>query len=272
MHSVELVELVAIGLAAGSVGGMLGIGGSIIMIPAMTMVLGPAQHLYQATAMIVAFFVTTPAVVQHARARAIQPSTVKKLLPMALVGVLAGVGLSELPIFAGRGEAHLRALFGVFLLVLCLVDLYRLIRPRMEAEALAGALSWRTATSVSLPTGVVAGLFGIGGGVLAVPLQRRFLGIPMPNAIANSASLIIMTSMCGAFVKNYAYYFDHGGSLRPLSLAAALIPTAMIGGTIGSRLTHRIPVRNVKTAFFVLLAIAAVRMILGALRSMNAGM
>ncbi|MCH9003289.1 MAG: TSUP family transporter, partial [Planctomycetes bacterium] len=63
--------MLLIGLFTGVVGGLLGVGGSIVMIPAMTEVIGPDQHLYQAAAMIVNFFVVVPAVYQHRKAGAI---------------------------------------------------------------------------------------------------------------------------------------------------------------------------------------------------------
>ena len=52
-------------------------------------------------------------------------------------------------------------------------------------------------------------------------------------------------------------------------LAAALMPTAIVGAWMGGRLTHKLPVRNLKLAFFVLLAIAGVRMMTGALGSLS---
>jgi uncharacterized membrane protein YfcA len=271
------VELILIGLFAGFLGGMLGIGGSIIMIPAMTEVLGPDQHKYQAAAMIVNFFVVVPAVYQHRRVRAIDPATVGRLLPLAIVAVLAGVGVSELPFFAGRGEAYLRMLFGMFLFCVAGYDLYKLFSRRkpglptsdaspalLEGAAaspsVAGRRPWLFATAVALPTGLVAGLLGIGGGVLAVPLQRRFLGVPMRTAIANSATLIIATSFIGAIAKNYAYISENDYSLETFRLAVLLIPTAILGSLVGSRLTHRLPLKIVKVAFFVLMLAAAVRL------------
>ena len=65
---VETVTLIIIGLFAGLLGGMLGVGGSIVILPALTEVLGPNQHTYQAAAMVVNFFVVMPAVWQHRRA------------------------------------------------------------------------------------------------------------------------------------------------------------------------------------------------------------
>ena len=274
----EYVALVVIGLFAGVVGGMLGVGGSIVMIPAMTEVFGPDQHLYQAAAMIVNFFVVVPAVYQHRRAKAVDTATVLRLVPFTMVAVVVGVGVSELPLFAGEGEAYLRGLFGLFLLFVAVSDLYRLVRrsksePDMSPELTTTASgisnparrkgtaigSWRLAAAVAVPTGLAAGLLGVGGGILAVPLQRRLLRVPMRMAIANSAAIIIATSFVGAIAKNYAYVVDHESSVRSFALAAVLIPTAVLGSLIGSRLTHRLPLRVIKIAFFVFLLLAALR-------------
>ena len=274
MDLLEFVVLVVIGLFAGLVGGLLGVGGSIVMIPAMTEVLGPNQHLYQSAAMIVNFFVVVPAVYQHRRAGAIERATVLRIVPLAAVAVLLGVGISELGFFSGKGEAYLRGLFGLFLLGVAVTDLYRLWRGSGRGPSAVGkptdpdapeprpraSMTWTRVAAVALPTGLVAGLLGIGGGVLAVPLQRRLLHIPIRTAIANSATIIIATSSIGAVAKNHAYMADHDYTMKSFLLAAVLIPTAIIGSLNGSRLTHRLPLKTVKAAFLILLILAAARL------------
>ena len=128
----ELFAIAIIGFFVGLAGGMFGIGGSIILIPALTEFRGPDQHLYQATAMISNFLVSFPAIWQHWRARAIQSSTILRLMPVSIVFVALGVGLSELRIFAGPGEARLRGLFGLFLFACGLIEMYRATRPRQS--------------------------------------------------------------------------------------------------------------------------------------------
>lgn len=266
-----LIALLIIGLLAGGVGGLLGVGGSIVMIPAMTEVLGPDQHVYQAAAMIVNFFVVVPAVVRHRQAGAIDIATVRRLIPLALAAVLIGVAMSELPIFAGENERYLRKLFGVFLMILAGGELLNLARSKGKPTTLTDDVNhqtrpettpfgWVRAAQVALPTGIIAGLFGVGGGVLAVPLQRRFLDVPIRNAIANSASVIIATSVVGATAKNWSVIAE-GGGVGPLFIAGALAPTAVIGSLFGSRLTHILPVKIVKSGFLLLLLVAAIRMI-----------
>lgn len=276
--------LAIIGFFAGLTGGMLGVGGSIVMIPAMTRVLGPNQHLYQAAAMIVNFFVVVPAIVQHRRAKVIDRGTVVRLICVGLFAVIAGVLLSEMRLFSGEGEAYLRMAFGVFLLLVCAIDLYQLfqfLRRRRNGGIAATALTldpsspgstrpigWSWAMLIGIPTGLIAGFLGVGGGVLAVPLQRRLLRLPIQVAIANSATLIAVTSAVGATLKNYAYATAGIDGGNPLILAAVLIPTAIVGSLVGSRLTHRLPVNVLKLVFFVCLAVVAVWMAISAAGSL----
>jgi len=273
----ELVPLVIVGLFVGLVGGMFGVGGGIILIPALNEVLGPNQHLYQSTAMILNFFVTVPAVYQHQRVKAIEASTVLRLVPWATISVVIGVAVSELGIFAGGGEAYLRGLFGLFLFACAAYDIHRLRRKPQASRATPDPVSsagratrpgWGTLAFVGIPTGFASGLLGIGGGILAVPLQRRFLHTPIRTAIANSAALIISTSMVGALAKNYAVMSDLEDSMAPFLLAVVLIPTAVGGSLVGSRLTHRVPVQLVKGAFDFLLLLAAARLVYSAVRSL----
>lgn len=263
-----------IGFFVGLAGGMFGIGGGIILIPALTEFRGPNQHLYQATAMIMNFCVSVPAMFQHWRAGALDFTTMARLAPLSIVFVAVGVGVSESRVFAGPGEAYLRGLFGLFLLASGLAELYRARRQRIhgpgqgvaEPEA-PSALTWRTTAAIAGPTGFISGLLGVGGGILAVPLQRRFLRLPLPIAIANSAALVAATAVFGAIIKNYAYYAEHGSARQPVVLAAILAPTAIAGSLIGSRLTHRTPLKVLRNLFVVLLIIAALRLINGALAS-----
>ena len=259
--------LAAIGLFAGLVGGLLGIGGSIIMIPAMNELFGLNQHLHQGAALIVNFFVAVPAVYQHTRAKAIVWSVVRAMAPGAVVAVLVGVGVSELPVFAARNQGYLVLVFAGFMVCVAAADFHKMLcrdggeRP----SAAADNPIWKAALLVGLPTGFVSGLLGVGGGVVMVPLQRRVLHMPLRQAIANSATTIIALSLVGAASKNYALIAE---GLDPwwsaIAMAAVLIPTAMIGAFCGGKLTHTLPVGQVRLAFILLLLAFAIRMTLRA--------
>ncbi|MCC6381742.1 MAG: sulfite exporter TauE/SafE family protein [Dehalococcoidia bacterium] len=256
----DLLYLILMGLATGAAGGMLGIGGSVVLIPALTFVFGADQHRYQAAAMIVNFFVAAPAVVQHHRAGALAPRTVLRIVPLAIAGVIVGVLAGESSIFAEERESNLRLLFGLFLVAVCLYEFYRLFAREQEPHGPTSPPGWGFAACVSIPTGCVAGLLGVGGGIVAVPLQRRLLHTPTRTAIANSAAIIIATSLVGAALKNYAYLREHPGTMTTFTLALAVTPGAILGSIIGSRLTHRLPIAIVKGAFLIVLAIAGARL------------
>ena len=64
----ELVRLLLLGLLAGALGGLVGVGGSIVIIPVLTLLLNKDQHLSQATAMIINVLVAAASLLQHHRA------------------------------------------------------------------------------------------------------------------------------------------------------------------------------------------------------------
>ncbi|MEE9294357.1 MAG: sulfite exporter TauE/SafE family protein [Phycisphaerae bacterium] len=255
------------GLAAGLCGGLLGIGGSIVVIPAMTELMGPKQHLYQATALIVSFFVAVPALVQHVRAKALQRRLLVALAPAAVLGSVAGVSCSELSLFRGERSVYLTGMFGLFLFYVAGREMWRMLAgPRIAIRGLScsGEHSrWGAAMLVGASTGVVSGLLGVGGGVVAVPLQRRFLGVGVRSAIANSAAMIVLLSIVGGTAKHIALAVNHPEYAwhAPAELALFLIPTAVVGAWVGGRLTHVLPLRLVRAAFMVLLVVAGFRMV-----------
>jgi uncharacterized protein len=250
--------LLGIGLVAGCIGGMLGIGGSVIMIPAMTLFFGLNQHLYQGAAMIVNFFVVLPAVYQHHRARAILWPVVKMAIPTAVLGVVAGVWLSSGEWFHGANERYLAGLFGTFLLYEAINNLRRLASarrlPDIDEAAARKLPKWKTAAAVGLPAGLIGGLLGVGGGAVAVPMQQAFLKMPLRRAIANSATTIILVSVFGAVYKNYTNLQAGIPLADSLRLAAFMIPSGMIGGFIGGRLAHTMPRSLLRVAVTLLMA------------------
>ena len=256
-----------IGLIAGLLGGLLGVGGSLIIIPGLVLYLsytaggyhGHDQHLLQAAAMICNVFVAAPSVLAHYRAKAILPAVVVLLVPSALAGILLGVFVSNSPSFAKENGVYLAMALVVFLLYVIGYNLWRLsgtkdlsksFDPKKQLPA------WRV-LAVGLPVGFVAGLLGIGGGALCVPAQQLFLKIPLRRAIANSATTIVCVSAFGATYKNLTLP-GHGIPVwNSIALALTLIPTAMIGSYLGARLTHTLPRRVLRLVFVVFMGVVA---------------
>jgi uncharacterized protein len=264
--------MVVLGLVAGVLGGLLGIGGSVVMIPGMVWILGQADasgieqiQQYQAAAMIVNFLLAGPSALRHLRAGAVYGSVWRWLAPSAGVGIIAGVLLSQSALFAGGRAVYLRYLFGAFLLYAVGYNLYRLLRPpRVEGitrEQADTAPRWKKA-SIGGVMGVFAGLLGIGGGAQAVPLMQVVLRMPLRKAIATSSATIFTIAWIGAAVKNLS--LGPAGSVeRSFVLAALLTPTAMVGGYLGGALTHVLPLRVVRAVVVGLMLLAAWKMFAG---------
>lgn len=264
MSFLLITELLLIGLVAGALGGMLGIGGSIILIPALALVQGPNQHLYQAAAMIVNVFVALPAAFHHGRAGAIRWDIAIRMLPFALGCILIGVLLSD-----QLDARALQQVFGVFLIYVIGFNVVRLIRVRPEPQLHEQRTGWTASGSVGSIMGFLAGLLGIGGGGIAVPLLQRICNLPLRQCIATSSAVMCLTAIVGASLKNYtlSQHPDEQVSsamlsvLDSLAIAAILIPTAIIGGSIGARLTHVLPLLWIRLAFTLLMSFACGRML-----------
>lgn len=240
---------------------MLGVGGSVIMIPGLTLALGTNQHLYQAAAMVANIAVAAPSALRHRRHGAIVPQVLRWMLPAAIVAVVAGVAISNLPIFEGQaGGRWLGRILAVFLLWEVWTNLRKLRHKNAEPIERARITVPRS-IGVGGAMGLIGGLLGVGGGAMAVPLQQWFLRLPLRNAIANSAAVMVFSAALGAAFKN-ATLAQHGHrGYEGLLLAACLAPTCVIGGRIGASLTHRLPLRQVRIAFICVMILAAYRML-----------
>jgi len=270
----EYVILAAVGLLAGVLGGLLGIGGSVVMIPAMVMVFahrgeGDRMQQYQAAAMIVNFLLIIPAVFRHHKAKAVCWDVWRWLAPAALVGIVAGVAVSLLGVFTGDNQKYMKILFGAFLIYVAYKNLRKLLSKSTDAAESEAATTQhkRRGLYVGLPMGFSAGLLGIGGGALGVPALHMIIKLPLRSAIATSAATIMTTAWLGAIAKNYGVCTAGEGTVvESLRLAACLAPTAMIGSYLGGHLTHRLPLRIVRAVFVALMLVAAWKMLEPALK------
>jgi uncharacterized membrane protein YfcA len=263
----ELFILILVGLGMGVMGGLLGIGGSLVMIPALTLIYGENQHLYQAAAMICNFFVSASALIAHRKAEAIVKCVLVRLIPAAMIAILCGVMLSNLTLFEGRNSYLLARAFGLFLVYVVAYNSYRLylsVHPKI-VEVQKPMPKKRIAAFFSMfcgaVTGLAAGLLGIGAGTVATPLQQVTLKLPLRNAMSNSAVTIVSIAWLGAIYKN-ATLAQHGIALGDsLKIAACVIPGAILGGYVGGRLMHALPKNIVRAIFIGVCILAAVKLL-----------
>lgn len=252
---------VCIGLVAGLVGGLCGIGGSIVMLPALGLAFGyddqanTRHHLYMASAMLVNTVVAGTALGPHLRAKAIDRRIVARLLPPMAIAILGGVALGD----QTDGRVPKLVLVG-FLFAFVLWTLFTAIRrlpePTPEQERATGA----RLGIIGLGTGLLAGFLAIGGGIVMVPAMQLVAKVPLRRAIAASAVAMCVASPIGAVMK-FATLDSHGQSwVEALALALAMAVGASIGSPLGARLTHRLRLPHLRVAVAVVLAASGARL------------
>lgn len=177
------------GLSSGILAGFLGIGGGVLLVP-LLVTLGFAPIQAAATSSLAILLTSLTGSLQNWRMGYLEPRRVILLGVPALVTALFGTQV------AARLPAHLLLLaFGLLLLSnLYLVGLKKRVvglqarstkqfNPMM-ARLLSGSL-----------TGFMAGLFGVGGGVILVPLQILLLNEPIKTAVRTSLGVIVITAL-----------------------------------------------------------------------------
>jgi uncharacterized membrane protein YfcA len=264
MHEpVQLFLIAAVGLTGGALGGLLGLGGSVFAIPMLTLLFGPNLHLFQSAALMANVLVATAATLRHRGRGTIRGDLVPPMAAAAGIASLAGV-------MAGNQFKPLwmTGLFGLFLCYVALFESLSLFRRQPDHPSPpVNASNTKTGITIGLVGGFAAGLLGIGGGALMVPMMRRFVKLPLREAVASSAAAMIAACAVGAIAKFSTITGCVDARGEPLTreavlwLAAVLAPCAMLGGSLGAALVYRLPLGVIRATLALLLAFAGIRMI-----------
>jgi uncharacterized protein len=224
---------VLVGLALGLLGG----GGSILMLPLLVYVAGvtPASGVTMSLLAIGATSIV--ALVPHARAGRVQWKTGFLFGAAGMAGAFFGALLS--------GLVPSWATLSGFALLMLWTGSRMLGSSEQAACASSGARSCRTSRALlqGALVGVLAGLVGAGGGFLVVPALALFGGLAMREAIGTSLLVIAMQSGAG-FVSHVIQHTDVNWSLAWLTTLAAIV-----GSLIGARASSRVPQASLRRAF-----------------------
>ncbi len=264
MEPFHVVILLLLGLGAGIFGGLLGIGGSVIMIPVLGFILGWPFHLAQAAAMTVNPAVALTAAIRHRKAMNVSVNTLKKVLPVSIICISFAAWLSN-----QLQAAYLEGGFGLFL-VWVLWDQLEALRPKNANQENQKSgdykATWPRASLTGGITGTTAGLLGIGGGLIQVPLLNRVCKLPLRKAIGTSSAIMFITALVGATVKDISLSEIIAESETNMHAGYAiigalwLIPGALVGGWIGAKLSTSMPIKAIRIVFALLVAWAAFKM------------
>jgi len=264
----NIFQFLVIGTAVGFLGGFLGVGGGILLIPLLTFWAFPALNVSPEVIIHLAFgtslAIIIPASLSSALAHARGGNVVAKLvILLSITGILGSFLGSTLA--ATLSGPILKALFGI---VLILTSAQMILQRKAAGE---GGESFvvpdRIPTLiVGFLVGVFSGFFGLGGGALAIPLMVRFLKIPIHKAMGISITFVFFAAIVGTLG-----YVIHGwghADLPPYSLGfihlvawvAAGIPSIFLAQW-GAKVSRRTQPVRLRRAFALLLLIVGIRML-----------
>ena len=232
------VTAIAVALIVGFGMGMLGGGGSIVAVPALTFLL----HFAPKEAVV-----TSLAVVGLAAAAGAAGSLARGVLPLAIalpVGVSATLGAFAGGTVGARLSDHVQmsilaaVMFGAAVLMWRPKGSDQSAQPRGTAFLIA----------LGLAIGVLTGLVGVGGGFLIVPALVLGAGVPVQKAAAASLFVIMLSALSA--LTSYAGH----ASIR-WSFVAPFAVVAGAAAIAGGMIAHRLPQQRLQRAFAVTLVI-----------------
>jgi len=259
--------LLGAGVVAGLLAGLLGVGGGVVVVPALFQtfqLLGIDEdlgmHVAVGTSLACIIPTSISSIRSHVRRGAVDATLLKGWAPWVCAGTIAG------SLIAGhvRGPV-LTGMFGTFAACVAAHLLLTPERARLAERPPRGPLRAAIGTVI----GTVSAMVGIGGGSLTVP-TLSVTGVPMRTAVGTSSAVGLVIALPGTFGFMWSGWGTPG--LPSLSLGyvsllglALIAPTGMLAAPFGARIAHTIPPRALRLIFALFLAIMAVRMLWSAL-------
>lgn len=255
----------AIGAVSGFLGGLLGIGGGVVIVPLLIILLdrlaflpaGRTTAVAVATSLACVLFTSLSAATTQIRARMVDWHIVRSWAPFLVLGsFLAGWVATALPV------GVFRAFIGTFLLFVAFVMLTRW-RPSAHRAAPGLGLS----ALLGSGGGLVSGMAGIGGGNVVVPTLVYF-NTPVHRATATSSTLGVPIALAGT-VGYIVVGLDQDlgpGMVGYVYLPGffAIVCAAVLLAPFGVKAAHAIEAQPLRRAFGVLLVLVSSRMLYSA--------
>lgn len=256
------IVYLSLGLVAGLLAGLFGIGGGLVIVPALAIVFSahgfPAKLvLLMAVATSLATIILTAisSVVAHHRLGSVDWPKVFRLSPMIMAGATAGAAIAKL-----IDADALRYILVVFLLYVgALMALQVKPKPGTVKQP-----KWMDYTVAAI-IGLLSSIVGIGGGTLTVPYLVQGQ-MPMRNAVAVASACGLPIAIAGT--ASYALLGWNAEQLPGWSLGYVYLPafagvavSSIFTAPIGAKLAHKLPAATLKRYFSLLLFAMAAKLL-----------
>jgi len=269
-----VVATFAVGIAAGLLSGLVGVGGGVLMVPFLYLFYDRpdwfgylvAQDIQVVVAHATSLFVIVPTSIRGAltyhRAGLVEWRAV---WPIGISSVLAAAGAAWLA--PSIPPQLLKIGFGMFLLISG-VRLAR--RPKLSAEEAAARplrLGWGVTVPVGIAVGILSALLGVGGGIVAIPLLIHLIGLDVKKVAATSIGIITITATAGTLAYMATGAGRAGlptGSIGFVHVLAGvtMFLGALLSVTWGARLNQRLQPRVLTLVFATVFVVIGARLVL----------
>jgi len=261
-------QFLIIGTVVGFLGGFMGVGGGVIMIPLLTFWAFPAMqvhpdvmvHLAFGTSLAIIIPTSLSSSLAHSRAGSVTWKVVGLLALTGIIGSFLGSTFAAML----KGPV-LKTLFG---LVLVVTSAQMLLQKKAAGEAGEAFVIPKPVPTLAVGflVGMFSGFFGLGGGVIAIPLMVRFLNIPIHKAMGISITFVFFAAIVGA--AGYAYNgWGHAnlpshcfGYIHLSGWVLAGIPSIFMAQW-GAKTAYKIRPFRLRRFFAFLLMIVGIRML-----------
>jgi len=245
---IEWAMHLLLGAAIGTLGGIFGIGGGLIAIPALVLMFGMDQQIAQGTTLVM----VVPNVMlatwrYHQRTRILM----RHAAPLAVAGlVFAWIGSI---IAVGLDPDAMRIGFAIFMLVLAAYTYLQMYlhKPPPSTEL---RHPWPWLMVLGSGSGILGGFFGLGASVLATPVLSTVFGAT--QVVAQGLSLALAVPSTGVTLVTYALH-DHVDWHLGIPMALG----GLLSVSWGVRLAHALPEKSLRTGFSLFLVLCAALMI-----------
>ena len=255
-----LITLFIIGLIGSFISAMTGLGGAIIIVPALLYIppmvgVGNLDMKQVSGITIIMVFITSLiGTLTHGQHKAVNKPLVLTMGITGFVSSFAGAYISK---FA---KAHF--LLAIFAVMACIAAVMMWIPRREQGENIPAEevqFNHVIAIIIALIVGFVGGMVGAPGAYIFIPLMIYILGIPTRVALGSTMGIVFVSSIAGALGKLITFQV-------PYILTAAVLVGTIPGARMGGLFSHRVPVKLLRRFLAVIISYAAIRMIYDALK------
>ncbi|KAF6244564.1 sulfite exporter TauE/SafE family protein [Nitrosopumilus sp. b2] len=239
---IDQLWFILLGFVAGVLGSMIGLGGGIIVVPVLTF-LGFPPTTAASNSLFAALSNAVASTISYSRQKRIEYSLGLKLGLLSIPGTVLGAVVSS-----DVAPDIFKILFGF---VLIASAAYIFLRKRIETKEKKTSIQMMVfVAGASFFAGIISSFFGIGGGIVFVPLMVVGMGMAMKKAAPTSQMILLFASSSGVIVHSLLGHPD-------FIQAGFLAIGSFIGGLVGARLSIDIKERYLQILVSVVILIAA---------------